>query len=225
MLGLLSSLPAFNASPEEFQWHLQNLPEVLNVPAALLLYRTATGAPFSAMALGELSPPDAPTLETLSAAIDRSGYPSALSKDRRFLANLLPENARRWQLYTSANQLVALLCAIGAKSPHKHRSAIAFFLNLLEQKLPLGKPTATPLLVGLWDAIPDPLYFKDRHGIFRDCNQAFAETHRLTRREILGRNAPQLFGDSALPLLAEEEIVLHDGHEKKFRERIPRPDG
>jgi PAS domain S-box-containing protein/putative nucleotidyltransferase with HDIG domain len=60
-----------------------------------------------------------------------------------------------------------------------------------------GPPVSPPqqqlqLLQALLEALPDPIFYKTREGVFLGCNQAFAHLVGLSQEELLGRTAADL---------------------------------
>ncbi len=37
------------------------------------------------------------------------------------------------------------------------------------------------------DNIPDSIFLKDKHGVFRHCNKVFAENRNMTKEDIIGK--------------------------------------
>lgn len=71
------------------------------------------------------------------------------------------------------------------------------------------------------DALPTPVFFKDRQGVYRGCNRAFAE--------LMGRRADELAGltvfDMAPPDLAQtyaeaDEALMREGGEQRYEAQI-----
>ena len=52
------------------------------------------------------------------------------------------------------------------------------------------------MLRSVLDASPDVIFFKDKDFVYRLCNQAFANFHRVTMDDIIGKTAEELW-DSA----------------------------
>lgn len=49
------------------------------------------------------------------------------------------------------------------------------------------------LLQRLIDTIPSPIFYKDIHGVFLGCNEAFTHCSGIAKHEIIGRTAAELF--------------------------------
>jgi PAS domain S-box-containing protein len=82
------------------------------------------------------------------------------------------------------------------------------------------------LLDTLINTIPNPIYFKDDHGIYRGCNKAFAERILgISRAEIIGRRSRDLTDQipaelAAICQLNERKMLLKDGMQS-FEAEVP----
>ena len=80
--------------------------------------------------------------------------------------------------------------------------------------------------MALLDAIPYPVFYKDRDGRFLGCNRAFESCRNLTREELIGK--------TVFDLLPPEEARRHGpqgpgaaalGRQRDFPGRADRPGG
>ena len=82
------------------------------------------------------------------------------------------------------------------------------------------------LLDTLINTIPNPIYFKDDHGIYRGCNKAFAKRILgIPRAEIIGRRSQDLTDQIPAELAAicqmnERKMLLKDGMQS-FEAEVP----
>jgi PAS domain S-box-containing protein len=82
------------------------------------------------------------------------------------------------------------------------------------------------LLDTLINTIPNPIYFKDDHGIYRGCNKAFAKRILgISRAEIIGQSSQDLADQipaelAAIYQLNERKMLLKDGMQS-FEAEVP----
>ena len=82
------------------------------------------------------------------------------------------------------------------------------------------------LLQELGDAIPTPLFFKNRGGVFTFCNRALADLLGLERESIVGHRLGEFIPGALAGELEERGRRLLEGEEPQFEEhRLPRADG
>jgi len=81
--------------------------------------------------------------------------------------------------------------------------------------LPEGLDTPDYLLQTILDAIPYPLFYKDRQGRFLGCNRAFEADRRQTRQELLGKTVFDILPpEEARALdLKDQQLLLSGGSE------------
>lgn len=76
------------------------------------------------------------------------------------------------------------------------------------------------------DALPTPVFFKDRHGVYKGCNRAFARLIGRRRREIIGLTvfdiSPEEYAKSHFD--ADAALMLSGG-EQRYEAQIKRCDG
>ena len=78
----------------------------------------------------------------------------------------------------------------------------------------------------LLDSVPDLVFFKDREGVYRGCNLAFAEFVGCPREEIVGRTDHNLFGREVAESFREhDELMLRELRPRHNEEWISYPDG
>jgi PAS domain S-box-containing protein/putative nucleotidyltransferase with HDIG domain len=73
-----------------------------------------------------------------------------------------------------------------------------------------GPPVSPPqqqlqLLQALLEALPDPIFYKTREGVFLGCNQAFAHLVGLSQEELLGKTAADLSPQSPIRAQRKQE--------------------
>jgi diguanylate cyclase (GGDEF)-like protein/PAS domain S-box-containing protein len=82
------------------------------------------------------------------------------------------------------------------------------------------------LLRSVINAIPDFIFYKDRHGVFLGCNQAFGNLHGKTEQEIIGRTGFDLVPpEKAREFQAQDECVLISGEPLRHEEFLTHADG
>jgi two-component system cell cycle response regulator len=78
----------------------------------------------------------------------------------------------------------------------------------------------------LIDTVPNPLFFKDRSGLFSGCNQAFEALMGRSKADIVGRCAHELFPQELAARLREMDEALFQGASTQKRDlEIPGTDG
>lgn len=82
------------------------------------------------------------------------------------------------------------------KDAYEHSEQLRFMQNLI-------------------DAVPSPLYFKDKQGVYRLCNKAFEKQLSRPRQEIIGKRNEDLWAMEVAELLEErdKELLSHPGVE------------
>ncbi len=85
----------------------------------------------------------------------------------------------------------------GVKISFRGRPAIAVFLDDISQRKELESETlkADQLVRTLWDAMPLPMFYKDRQGIYRYVNQPYLRLAGLPAEAILGKTAKECWPD------------------------------
>ena len=87
-----------------------------------------------------------------------------------------------------------------------------------EAAAPLDEPRQRPQ--ALLDAIPDPIFAKDRDGRFTLINSAAAELLGLPPERVIGRTEAELLGPGASDAAAQtDRLALQDGHTTAAEER------
>lgn len=78
----------------------------------------------------------------------------------------------------------------------------------------------------LIDAIPNPVYFKDRNGRYQGFNQAFGATLGLNREEVIGKTAEALFpAELAAFYLGKDRQLMTDGGVQQYETVLRYADG
>ncbi|MGQ0599533.1 diguanylate cyclase [Aquabacterium sp.] len=76
------------------------------------------------------------------------------------------------------------------------------------------------------DALPTPVFFKDRHGVYKGCNRAFARLIGRRRREIVGLTvfdiSPEEYAKSHFDA---DAALMRSGGEQRYEAQIKRCDG
>jgi len=172
-------------------WANAPLCEVLNVTAAQLVGGRCL--------VSTADNPDEQPLSGLFAATNQAGRQSLVikSRDHRRLSISLKAAAIR-------DQDGCLLAAVfyqeePSSSSHDRE-------NGMEQ---------LHFMQNLIDAVPSPLYFKDKNGVYRLCNKAFEQQLSRPRHEIIGKRNEDLWAMEVAELLEERdrELLVHPGVE------------
>lgn len=72
-------------------------------------------------------------------------------------------------------------------------AVLATILDLSEQVLARNSLEDQLYFMGqLLDAIPSPIFYKDEHGRYQGCNQAFAQSLGMEREEVIGKTVYDL---------------------------------
>ncbi|NJB68592.1 diguanylate cyclase (GGDEF)-like protein/PAS domain S-box-containing protein [Desulfobaculum xiamenense] len=61
------------------------------------------------------------------------------------------------------------------------------------------------LLVSFIDTVPDLVFYKDAHGVYRSCNAAFAAFAGCAQEEVVGRSDYELFDESVASSFREQD--------------------
>src|SRR5690606_27006388 len=80
-----------------------------------------------------------------------------------------------------------------------------------EQQDPYGALTAMIL------AIPDPVWLKDREGVYRACNASFEQILGHTARDILGRRDQDFTGPAMAQIFDEQDQGVIDSRQVLVR--------
>lgn len=76
------------------------------------------------------------------------------------------------------------------------------------------------------DALPTPVFFKDRHGVYKGCNRAFARLIGRRRRDIIGLTvfdiSPTEYAKSHFDA---DAVLMAAGGEQRYEAQIKRCDG
>jgi diguanylate cyclase (GGDEF)-like protein/PAS domain S-box-containing protein len=88
-------------------------------------------------------------------------------------------------------------------------------------------PQLLPDLVqSVLDALPTPIFFKDREGVYQGCNRAFARLIGLRRREIIGSTVFDISPEEYATSHADADAaLLRSGGEQRYEAQIKRCDG
>jgi PAS domain S-box-containing protein len=82
------------------------------------------------------------------------------------------------------------------------------------------------LLRSLLDAVPDLIFYKDRHGVYLGCNTAFEAFVGRSARELAGRTDHDLYpADIADVLHAQDQQLLAQRAARRIEEWVTYPDG
>lgn len=80
----------------------------------------------------------------------------------------------------------------------------------------------------LTDAIPNPIYSKDKHGIYTHCNLAFTDFLGLKKEEVIGRTVNQIFEKELAESYLKMDKLLIDKDKREngtYESKIPFKDG
>lgn len=85
---------------------------------------------------------------------------------------------------------------------------------------------SAPVLEAVVNAIPDPVFYKDTHGRYLGCNDAFIEFVGKSRNELLGKTVSEVWESESAQVYEEADQAL-SAHEGKqvFEGRVKRYDG
>ncbi len=76
------------------------------------------------------------------------------------------------------------------------------------------------------DALPTPVFFKDRAGIYQGCNRAYSDLMALTVDDFIGKSVFDLWpADLATVYHRADEAVMAAGGEQRYEAQIQLPDG
>ena len=76
------------------------------------------------------------------------------------------------------------------------------------------------------DALPTPVFFKDRHGVYKGCNRAFARLIGRRRREIVGLTVFDISPEEyAKAHFDADAALMQAGGEQRYEAQIKRCDG
>jgi len=82
------------------------------------------------------------------------------------------------------------------------------------------------LVQDVLDALPTPVFFKDRNGVYTGCNRAFARLIGRSRREIIGLTvfdiSPEEYAKSHFDA---DAVLVQAGGEQRYEAQIKRCDG
>ncbi|TWA85677.1 PAS domain S-box-containing protein/diguanylate cyclase (GGDEF)-like protein [Azospirillum brasilense] len=82
------------------------------------------------------------------------------------------------------------------------------------------------LLQGIIDTIPDAVFFKDRDGVLRKANRAFASWTGRPLEQLIGLDSHEIWPDEmADGIRAGDASVYAEGQPRRNEESIPLPDG
>jgi two-component system, sensor histidine kinase and response regulator len=104
---------------------------------------------------------------------------------------------------------------------------IVSFKDITEQKqagLEVRKQQA--MLAALFDSIPDNIVYKDIHGAYLGCNEAFERLAGRPAGDVIGRTAADFFGpETARSIEARDREVVETLQRKSSEEWVTYPDG
>lgn len=76
------------------------------------------------------------------------------------------------------------------------------------------------------DALPTPVFFKDRHGVYTGCNRAFARLVGRRRREIVGLTVFDISPEEyAKAHFDADAALMQSGGEQRYEAQVKRCDG
>ena len=82
------------------------------------------------------------------------------------------------------------------------------------------------LLRSLIDSIPDLIFYKDIHGVYRGCNLAFTHFSGRSAREIIGRTDHEIYSEArAAYFTSADREVLREGRPVQYQEWAKDPRG
>jgi len=94
--------------------------------------------------------------------------------------------------------------------------------------LPVEMLTRLPpeLVQTVLDALPTPVFFKDRAGVYQGCNRAYSALMALTVDDFVGKSVFDLWpADLASTYQQADEAVMLAGGEQRYEAQIQLPDG
>ena len=81
------------------------------------------------------------------------------------------------------------------------------------------------LLRHLLDTIPDPIFYKDRQGIYLGCNRAFEALTGCKAQDIIGKTPGDLFHGVAEAFVTQDHLVLEEQRTLRVEQSVTYPDG
>ncbi len=80
----------------------------------------------------------------------------------------------------------------------------------------------TRLLTAILDQLPDPIYLKDRQGVFQVGNRALADLIGVPMDQVLGRDDAAFFSPEAAAAFRQNDLAIMDtGHAQEVEEIVP----
>lgn len=73
----------------------------------------------------------------------------------------------------------------------------------------------------LMDTIPAPVFYRDTHGVYYDCNRAFEELVGFSKSEILGKNIYDFFDKELADLYSKKDMeIVQNPHLQQYENQI-----
>lgn len=146
--------------------------------------------------------------------------------DDRVLASSVPvENE---SLLTDADGVRHVISSkkVAHRLPSGKRIIIATLRDITERKqIEAQLQHEQALLRHLLDAIPDPIFYKDRAGVYLGCNRAFEALIGRKAQEIIGKTPGELFEDVADAFGTQDHLVLEEERTLRIEQSVTYPDG
>jgi PAS domain S-box-containing protein len=114
---------------------------------------------------------------------------------------------------------------VAHRLPGGKRIIIATIRDITERKqIAAQLEHEQAILRHLLDAIPDPIFYKDRGGVYLGCNRAFEELTGCKKQEIIGRTSYDLFHGVVEALGTQERLVLEEQRTVRLEQSVTYPD-
>jgi len=107
------------------------------------------------------------------------------------------------------------------------RVIVGTILDISERKqIEIALKEKVNYVQALMDAIPAPVFYRDTHGIYHDCNRAFEELTGRSREEIIGREIHDFFPREYADVYKEkDELIIENPHVQRYEFAITDRDG
>ncbi|TAJ45679.1 PAS domain S-box protein [Methanofollis fontis] len=104
---------------------------------------------------------------------------------------------------------------------------IGTILDITERKtMEIDLKEKVNYVQALMDAIPAPVFYRDTHGIYHDCNRAFEELVGLAKNEIIGKEIHDFFPREYADIYKEKDgLIIERPHVQRYEFAITDRDG